>query len=181
MLKKNIGRKNMDSKTKTEIDEVVKELTRFSSNIVTINPPVEQEFVGRFEKEFQLELPNDYKYLLTKTNGFGLMGDDVLGITYTIYGTDLVEIYQFEHYEVIVPQYESLVPFCPDGGGNFYCFDTKVKTRNGDSNQIIFWCSNYKYTESDPPEITHECLADFINECIIGWTLNVYNYDGSNK
>lgn len=37
------------------------------------------------------------------------------------------------------------------------------------------------YTESDSPEIAHECLADFINECIISWTLSDYNYDGSDR
>ncbi|WP_276880495.1 SMI1/KNR4 family protein [Bacteroides heparinolyticus] len=171
----------MDNSVKKEIDEVLEELGKFSSNILTLNSPVNPELMKRFEQQFHVELPNDYKYLLTKTNGFGLMGDDVLGITYTTYGTDLVNTYQFEHYEVIVPQYEWLIPFCPDGGGNFYCFDTNVRTRNGDSNQIVFWYSNYEYTESDPPEVTHECLADFINECIIGWTLQDYNYDGSDR
>ena len=164
-----------------EIDNVIEELSKFSTKILTLNPPINPELVKRFEQQFHIELPNDYKYLLTKTNGFGLMGDDVLGITYTTYGTDLADTYHFEHYEVIVPQYEWLIPFSPDGGGNFYCFDTKVKTKNGDSNQIVFWYSNYIYTESDPPEITHECLADFINECIIGWTLSDYNYDGSDR
>ncbi|MGP1535871.1 SMI1/KNR4 family protein [Prevotella heparinolytica] len=38
-----------------------------------------------------------------------------------------------------------MIPFSPDGSGNFYCFDTKVKTKNGDSNQIVFWYSNYIY------------------------------------
>lgn len=171
----------MDNSVKKEIDEVLEELGKFSSNILTLNSPVNPELMKRFEQQFHIELPNDYKYLLTKTNGFGLMGDDVLGITYTTYGTDLVNTYQFEHYEVIVPQYEWLIPFCPDGGGNFYCFDTNVRTQNGDSNQIVFWYSNYEYTESDPPEVTHECLADFINECIIGWTLQDYNYDGSDR
>ena len=177
----NIGKKNMDDKLKIEIDEIVEELAKFSSDLVTINPPVNSAFVSKFENEFQVKLPNDYKYLLTKTNGFGLMGDDVLGITFTTYGTDLVDTYKFEHYDCIVPQYNYLVPFCPDGGGNFYCFDTKQITKDGNSCKIIFWVSNYEYSELDPPEVSHECLADFINECIIGWTLEDYNYDGSNK
>lgn len=36
-------------------------------------------------------------------------------------------------------------------------------------------------TETDEPEITHDNLSDFISECIIGWTLENYNYDGSRK
>ena len=39
----------------------------------------------------------------------------------------------------------------------------------------------YEYNGNDTPEETHECLSDFINECIINWTLEDYNYDGSKK
>lgn len=70
------------------------------------------------------------------TNGFSLMGDEVLGITKNKY--DLVNAYQFEHYEVINSQYEYLIPFSPDGFGNSYCFDTRIKTNQGFSNQIVF-------------------------------------------
>ncbi|WP_291529213.1 SMI1/KNR4 family protein [Bacteroides sp. UBA939] len=166
---------------KLEIDEIIKELMKFSDKLVDMRSPVDVEFIQRFETKYQIELPADYKYLLNKTNGFSLMGDEVLGITWASHGYDLVEVYRYEHFEVIIPQYKYLVPFSPDGRGNFYCFDTSVKTKNGLSNNIVFWCSNYEYTESDYPEITHNCLADFINECIIGWTLEDYNYDGSNK
>lgn len=55
------------------------------------------------------------------------MGDEVLGIAKNKY--DLVNAYQFEHYEVINPQYEYLIPFSPDGFGNSYCFDTRIKNK----------------------------------------------------
>ena len=80
-----------------------------------------------------------------------------------------------------MPQYRYLVPFSPDGFGNFYCFNTQVKTYNGMSNQIVFWQSNYEYTETDKPEIVYDSLADYINDWIIGHTLKWYNYDGSEK
>ena len=170
----------MDNKMKNEIDETIKELNKFSSQIVDLKPSVDLELIHRFEEEFQIKLPADYKYLLSKTNGFSLMGFEVLGITYTD-DYNLVNAYQFEHFEVIVPQYKHLIPFSPDGGGNFYCFDTSVKTQGGDSNRIVFWYSNYEYTESDPPEVTHESLADYVNNWIIRLTLEDYNYDGSEK
>ena len=47
-------------------------------------------------------------------------------------------------------------------GGNFYCFDTRVKTNGGSSNPIVFWYSSYKYTEADPPEIVCLELAEYI-------------------
>jgi hypothetical protein len=164
-----------------KINEVILELRKFSSNILTLNPPVNPELITQFEKDYCVKLPNDYKYLLSRTNGFNLMGNDILGINYKSNNYDLVKVYRIEHFEVMYPQYKYLIPFCPDGGGSFYCFDLNKKTEDGDSCNIVFWYSNYEYTESDPPEITHSCLADFINECIIGWTLDVYNYDGSNK
>jgi len=171
----------MDTENIKKIDDLILELKKFSPKILTLNPSVNPKLLEEFEKTFGVKLPNDYKYLLSKTNGFNLMGDEVLGITFSSYGEDLVSTYKFEHFEVVYPQYKYLIPFCPDGGGNFYCFDSVRKTNNGDSCKIIFWTSNYEYTESDPPEVTHNCLADFINECIIGWTLEDYNYDGSDK
>ena len=165
----------------SEINKIIEELKKFSPDLYSINPPITGGLIERFEKEFHVELPRDYKYLLSQTNGFDLMGNEIYGITWTNYGEDLVNVYKYEHNEVILPLYEYLVPFCPDGGGNFYCFDTRIKTNNENSNQIIFWCSNYEYSEFDPPEITHESLSDFINDCILGWTLEDYNYDGSKK
>jgi len=161
------------------IDEVLDELKKFSSDILTLNPPVDQRLINYFEKKFNVELPDDYKYLLSKTNGLDLMGNTILGINDNEY--DLTNVYQFEHFEVMYPQYNYLIPFYPDGRGNFYCFDTSKKTNDDYSTEIVFWTSNYEYTELDVPEITHNCLADFIQECIIEWTLEDYNYDGSQK
>ena len=166
---------------KHRIDSIINELKQFSGSIVTLNPPVNPALILEFENKFQVELPNDYKYLLSQSNGINLMGDEVFGITFLNYGSDLVNTYEFEHYNVIIPQYPYLIPFSPDGGGNYYCFDTRKKTNNGNSCKIVFWCSNYAYSEIDEPEITHDSLSDYINECIIGWTLDDYNYDGSRK
>ena len=171
----------MNSKTKKEMDEVVAELKKFTSRVLEWNAPVDPVLIGRFESRFGLKLPEDYKYLLGITNGFAVMGNEVLGMTDESYGTDLFNVYQFEHYEVIVPQYEYLIPFSADGFGNFYCFDTRVKTNGGDSNQIVFWYSNYEYSESDPPEVTHQGLADFIKDWIIASNLEYYDYNGDKR
>jgi len=163
------------------IEQIFEELKKFSSEIIELNPPVEMNIIDKFEKEFDLRLPEDYKFLLQLTNGFNLMGDEVLGITFNKHDYDLVCTYDFEHYKTNNPIPKHLIPFSPDGGGNFYCFDTLKKTDNGLSYSIVFWASDYEYTEEDQPEDTHNDLTDFINECIIGWTLEDYNYDGSKK
>ena len=124
---------------KKRIDEAVNELRKFSPRILSCHNPVDPELIERFESRFKVKLPKDYKYLLSITNGFSLMGNEVFGMTDQEYGDDLFSVYQFEHFEVIVPQYNYLIPFSPDGGGNFYCFDTRVETNGGSSNQIVFF------------------------------------------
>lgn len=94
---------------KKEVDLIIAELLRFSPHLLEINNPVLEEEIARFESKFNLPLPEDYKYLLSITNGFSLMGDEVLGIAKNKY--DLVNAYQFEHYEVINPQYELYFPY----------------------------------------------------------------------
>ena len=174
-------RKNMNSKVKQEMDEVIVELQKFTPQVLDWRQPVNSVLIECFESRFNVKLPEDYKYLLNVTNGFSLMGDVVLGMTDEQYGEDLFSVYQFEHFEVVVPQYKHLIPFSPDGGGNFYCFDTHVKTNGGDSNQIVFWYSNYEYSESDPPEVTHQSLADYIKNWIIALTLEDYGYNGDRR
>ena len=166
---------------KQEMDEVIVELQKFTPQVLDWRQPVNSVLIERFESRFNVKLPEDYKYLLNVTNGFSLMGDVVLGMTDEQYGEDLFSVYQFEHFEVVVPQYKHLIPFSPDGGGNFYCFDTHVKTNGGDSNQIVFWYSNYEYSESDPPEVTHQSLADYIKNWIIALTLEDYGYNGDRR
>ncbi|MDO5666074.1 MAG: SMI1/KNR4 family protein [Bacteroidia bacterium] len=169
------------SNYRLEIENIIRELKKFSDNILTLNPPINPELIIKFEKKYQLELPNDYKYLLSQSNGINLMGDEVLGITFSDYGYDLASTYEFEHFDNQIHQFDYLIPFSPDGGGNFYCFDIRKKTNDDDSCKIVFWYSNYEYSETDEPEITHDNLSNFINECIIGWTLEDYDYDGNRK
>ena len=90
-------------------------------------------------------------------------------------------VYVREHFKVKVPQYDYLVPFSPDGQGNFYCFNTKNLTDNGDSCPIVFWVSNYIYSKDDQPEIVNNSFVDWVNEVVIGWTLEDYDYDGKLK
>ena len=121
----------MENKTKKEMDEAIAELKKFTSRVSIWHDPVDLALIGRFESRFGLKLPEDYKYLLGITDGFAVMGDIVYGMTDKSYCDNLFSLYHREHYEVIVPQYEYLIPFSPDGFGNFYCFDTRVKTNGG--------------------------------------------------
>ena len=142
----------MENKTKKEMDEVITELKKFTSRVSTKHDPVDPALIGRFESRFGLKLPEDYKYLLGITNGFSVMGNEVLGMTDESYSYDLFKVYQFEHYEVIVPQYEYLIPFSPDGFGNFYCFDTLHQLGFGvEESLLLFVCSSSVLLPVVPP------------------------------
>ena len=131
--------------------------------------------------KFNLNLPNDYNVLLRKHSGVNLYGTEINGIIQipNLGLTSLEQSYLFEHYEVenIMPLY--LIPFSPDGGGNHYCFDTKFN--NNTSCPIVFWQHDYTYSNEDLPEVVNTTLADWIKREMIDWTLEDYNYDGSEK
>lgn len=160
-----------------DIDLVLRELYKFSPKILSLNEPLKNESVIEdFEKKNKLTLPLDYKYFLSKHDGFSLMGTEVYGFN----GINNIEsVYNYEHFEVLYPQYSYLVPFSPDGFGNFYCFDTSKVV--GNSCQIIFWVSNYKYSTSDIPEIVNKTFSEWIKQVIIDWTLEDYDYMGNEK
>jgi hypothetical protein len=157
------------------IEDLLEELYKFSIDISTFNEPLEDETpLLEFEKKYNIKLPKDYKYLLSKHDGIGLMGDDVSGFKGN---NDLVADYEFEHFESGNPQYSYLVPFSPDGFGNCYCFDTsKIK---GNSCPIIFWDHELEYTETDPPEIDSESFSDWLKQRFINETLENYDYEGN--
>ncbi|WP_394802961.1 SMI1/KNR4 family protein [Barnesiella propionica] len=65
---------------------------------------------------------------LFKTNGLSMMGDIILGIHNILTDKKYTEINLentciFEHFEANNPMPLHLVPFCPNGYGNHYCFD----------------------------------------------------------
>lgn len=109
------------------------------------------------------------------------MGTEVYGIHNRNKEESLESVYYREHSLVKVPQFDHIVPFSPDGQGNFYCFNTRDLTEKGDSCSVIFWVSNYIYGEVDQPEIVNSSFVDWVNEVAIGWTLEDYDYDGMMK
>ncbi len=161
------------------MENLISELLKFSDDIIELGGSINDNRIEDFEQYRRLILPYDFKQFIKEINGFNLMGTEVYG--FNISKSESIEtIYQFEHYEVINPQYSYLVPFSPDGRGNFYCIDTNNNLENGDF-PIVFWVSNYEYTEDDFPEMTHNNFLDWVQEIVIDWILEDYNYDGSEK
>ena len=159
--------------------KIIDELLRFSQTLLTLNPPVDPKRVGEFEDKLGFKLPNDYKEFLQNYDGVDLSGTTVYGAGKNKSFESLEEVYVFEHHEVgnAMPFY--LVPFSPDGGGNHYCFDSRFCTDF--SCIVVFWQHDYQYTEADPPEKVYDSFTDWFKDVLIGWTLEDYNYDGTEK
>ncbi len=161
------------------IHETIEKIEKFSRHLVLLEDPLEENLFSAFEKKFKLVLPSDYKTLLRKYNGIDLLGANIYGIrkAYTLY--DLEACYIVQHFEVKNNMPTYLVPFSSDGNGNFYCFDTRIYM--GDSCAIVFWQSNYPYSEVDRPEVVNDSLTSWINEVVINWTLELCDFDGTEK
>ena len=156
-----------------KIDSVLEQLHLFSVGVVEFRPPVKLEDVSAFETKYGIVLPEDFKYLLGKTNGFSLMGDCILGLGYPASSEDLESVFHFEHFESNNPMPLHLIPFLPDGFGNHYCFDIHL-------GNIVFWQHDVDYSVHSP-EVVYSELSELLQEIFIDWTLESYNLDGSEK
>jgi hypothetical protein len=165
----------------TDMEAVVEELGKFAPDVCEWGNPVNPALVVAFERANGLALPADYRAIVARVNGFSVMGNEVYGLHGPDEPASLEAVYRIEHVEVQVPQPAYLVPFSPDGGGNFYCFDTRYSSTATSSCPVVFWVSNYRYTEADPPEVVYPSFLAFVQEVIIAWTLEDYDYEGNER
>ena len=144
--------------------EIINILEKVPEKSIKFHPPATEKEIAEFEKKWKISLPSDYVELLLKYNGINLMGNILFGVP-SINGDpeNLDSCYQFEHYDCdnLMPLH--LVPFCPDGFGNHYCFDIL-------SEKIVFWQHDCNYSEG-PPEVVYDTLATMMQEIFIEWTI----------
>lgn len=159
---------------------VIEILNRFSDDIITLGEPINDNRIEAFEQQISFVLPIDFKFIIKTYNGISLMGVEVLGIAEQLRGSSLDAVYKFEHFEVLSnPMPDCFVPFSPDGRGNYYCFNLK-KLQDGLC-PVVFWQHDYKYNDISEVEESHSNFIEWINEVMIFWTLEDYNYDGTEK
>lgn len=153
------------------INDVICQLKKFSVDILEWKTPIDKQRILNFENEFYVKLPDEFVILLKETNGFSLMGFEIIGFSRSNCEYGLEETYRFEHFDVenIMPSY--IVPFSPDGYGNHYCFDVK-------NHNIIFWEHDSDYTQYEPIVVC-KTLAFFLQKIIIDEILKDYDYEGS--
>jgi hypothetical protein len=142
--------------------DIISIINLFKNDYVEFYPPVENSKILETERLLKLKLPNDYVEFLSFSNGVIIDGDELLGIGNK--QNDLLETYKREHFATKFPMVDYILPFSPDGRGNFYCFDLK-------ENNIIFWVNNYLYNENDKPEVVYSNFHEWFNEVMIEWVI----------
>jgi hypothetical protein len=138
-----------------------------------------QIFDNRFEKlEIQIgfKLPETFKELLRQYNGINLIGTEINGIDINYGDSSLDKLYHNEHFEVEYPMPLELFPFSPDGRGNHYCFDLSLN-----NDKVLFWQHDFNYSDKSEIEVCNNSFLEWVKEVLIDWTLEDYNYDGSEK
>jgi hypothetical protein len=160
------------------MQDVIDELRKFADDLTEWYPPAKRKDIEELEQSLDVKLPDDYKEFLMETNGFQMMGQDIFGIKNRQF--DLYEAYRIEHNEVYVKMPHHLIPICPDGYGNHYCFD------NSNDNVVVFWEFDLAAYYQDrqevyEPEVVYPDFKSMVQELLIDWTLEDYNYDGSEK
>lgn len=106
-----------------KIENTLKRLYKFPAEILALGDPITDDRLEAFEKSISFVLPDDFKYILKKHNGFYLDGTSVYGIDESLRGSSLDSVYQYEHFDVVNKMPAFFLPFSPDGRGNHYCLD----------------------------------------------------------
>ena len=162
-----------------QILDIYKELLKFSSSMLTLEKTITDNRIENFEDNIESKLPEDFKYLITKHNGFSFNGTEVYGIGKEFKGRSLDKLYEFEHYDVDNPMPKYFLPFSPDGSGNHYCLD--LSRIEYEICPVVFWQHDCKYENISQVETCNLSFAEWIREVMIDWTLEEYNYDGTEK
>lgn len=152
---------------KEECERVLTELYSFSSKVLYLGPHIIDDRIEDFEKEIGFLLPEDFKYLLKKHNGFSVLGTGVKGFRNLETGESISEMYHFEHFETAHKMPIEFLPFSPDGFGNHYCLHLGKLTEG--ICPVVFWQWDYEYVSISEVEECNGNFLEWIEEVIIEW------------
>jgi len=162
-----------------ECDLLLTELYKFDRGILSLGPPIDDERLELFEKQIGFYLSLDFKYIYQKHNRIVLTGTEIYGLDKSLRGTSLDEVYRYEHFDVYNKMPTEFLPFSADGRGNHYCLNLS-KLKEGVC-PVVFWQYDFNYESIEDVEQCNNTFVSWIKEVMIQWTLEDYNYDGSEK
>ena len=158
-----------DLEERLNIDSIIQRIQDFKEEYVECFAPISDDALQLAQENIPFQLPADYIRLLQFSNGILICGDEVLGINHKPF--DLIKAYKTEHEATQVYMPSHIVPFAPDGRGNYYCFDAQQ------GNQVVFWVVNHQYSEEDKPEVVNSDFCDWFNEVMIDWCIELEGQD----
>ncbi len=155
---------------------IFEELSRFLQDFRFLGPPITDDRLEKFETNINYKLPHDFKQSLKSHNGVALFGTRVLGLDSSYREMSLDKVYADIQQQ---SGFDSLLPFSPDGRGNYYCLDLqKVESECCD---VMFWQANFSYSDIAEIEICNNSFVEWCLEVLIEWNTELYNYDGTVK
>ncbi|MCS3531608.1 SMI1/KNR4 family protein [Chryseobacterium sp. JUb7] len=160
-------------------EKALKELYNFSKEILYLGDNIKDFRIEEFENNIGYELPIDFKFIAKKHNGIILAGTEIYGLSFSLKENSLDIVYKFEHFDVDNPMPSYFFPFSPDGRGNHYCLDLS-KLADGIC-PVVFWQWDLEYDDFENVEVSNNSFVDWVNEVLIDWSKDIYNYDGTEK
>ena len=117
-----------DLEERLNIDSIIQRIQDFKEEYVECFDPISDDALQLAQENIPFQLPADYIRLLQFSNGILICGDEVLGINHKPF--DLIKAYKTEHEATQMRMPSHIVPFAPDGRGNYYCFDAQQGNQN---------------------------------------------------
>ena len=151
-----------------QIDELITKLQSYSDDIISCQGKILEEDILDTEKKLGITLPSDFRYFLSRMNGFSLYGDILIPIvdsTENFIQPDIIEVNKREHTEVENEMPDFFLPFAANGRGDHYCFDLRKKNLDGTS-PVIFWQWDYSFFHPDDIDQTHNNFIGWVEELI---------------
>ncbi len=161
------------------IETTYQTLIKFDDTLLTLEEPIIDNRLEAFETKNSIKLTNEFKFMLKRHNGFSLSGTEVYGIGKEYGAKSLDILYDNEHSNFPDFITKDIIPFSPDGAGNHYCLDLTKSTI--ETCPIIFYQHDFEYKDINDIETCNNSFAEWIDDVMISWTLEDYNYNGSSK
>jgi hypothetical protein len=156
--------------------DILSELLKFDASLLQLGESVTDNRFEKLEQQIGYSLPNTFKSIVKKYNSISLCSNTINGLDESFKDASLDRLYAIEHFEVENPMPKELFPFSGDGYGNHYCFDLSLS-----EDKVLFWQHDLTYSNKSEIEITNTSFFEWIQEVMINWTVEEFNYDGSEK
>lgn len=150
-----------------EIEAVSQKLMEFPDRVLDRGTPITDNRVEAFEHAIGFTLTDEFKFLVKRHNPASVSGTGIFGFGQEFGGSAFEKMYTMvtATYQDFIPK--TVVPFSPDGAGNYYCLD--LSRRQGETCPVVFYQLNFLYENLEDIETCHPSFAAWVSDVMIGW------------